>query len=202
MLRNHQLNFFGTHLFDSRNKAIATAGKRLDVSRRLRIVDADSNKIFYHYPNATITSERSVKRFNLSGKQTLTLRLALDTRAGDFQIKFGGAVELTAAGTSAGATTPPADASASAASTPPASAGQPQPTESTAQADPAAASAAQASAEKAAKEGKLGLGINLLQTVGTHFGLPTSGTLHIVMKDGTTQDIDLSQVKTATVKKQ
>jgi len=48
----------------------------------------------------------------------------------------------------------------------------------------------------------LDFGLDLMQTAGKHFGLPTSGILHIVMKDGSVQDIDLSQVKKASVTKQ
>lgn len=168
----------------------------------IELFDADSKKIFYYYPNAGSTSERTVQRLNLSSKQTLTLRLAFDSKAGEFQIKFGGAVELAAPDASAGAVTPPAETSAGATSTPPANAQQPQPTEGTPQSDPSVTSPTQSSGQKSGKESKLDLGINLLQTVGTHFGLPSSGVLHIVMKDGTTQDIDLSQVKIASVKKQ
>lgn len=163
----------------------------------IELFDADSKKIFYYYPNAGSSSERTVQRVNLGSKETITLRLAFDSKAGDFQIKFGGAVEFAAPDASAGAVTPPAETSAGA--TP---ANPTQPTESTPQPDPSVTSPTESSGKKSGKESKFDLGINLFQTVGTHFGLPSSGMLHIVMKDGTTQDIDLSQVKTASVKKQ
>src|SRR6266542_1632870 len=70
------------------------------------------------------------------------------------------------------------------------------------QPDPFVTAEGQTSGQKSTKESKIDLGINLLQTAGAHFGLPTSGILHLVMKDGTTQDVDLSKVKTATVTKQ
>ena len=171
-------------------------------SAEVELFDSDSSKLFYYYPNATTQNERAVKRLNLSGKQMVTLRLALDSSAGDYAIKLGGAVEFTPAEASASLVTPSADSSAAATSTPPANAEQPQPTESTPQPDASVTETTQPSEPKTDKGSKLDLGINLLQAVGTHFALPTSGMLHIVMKDGTTQDVDLSKVKSANVKKQ
>lgn len=171
-------------------------------SAEIELFDADSSKLFYYYPNATTQNERAVKRLNLGGKQMVTLRVALDGSAGDYAIKLGGAVEFAAADASMGAATPSPDVSAAPISTPEASAGQPQPTESIPPPDASATAVTEASAKTPGKGNKLDLGINLLQTVGTHFALPTSGILHIVLKDGTTQDIDLSKVKSANVKKQ
>jgi hypothetical protein len=171
-------------------------------SAEIELFDADSSKLFYYYPNATTQNERAVKRLNLSSKQMVTLRLALDSSAGDYAIKLAGPVEFTPADASASAASPSSNASEEATSTPPPSADQPPPTESTPQTDASAIAVTPASGPTPGKGSKLDLGINLLQTVGTHFALPTSGTLHIVMKDGTTQDIDLSQVKSANVKKQ
>ncbi|MDX6303147.1 MAG: hypothetical protein QOI77_116 [Blastocatellia bacterium] len=170
-------------------------------SAEIELFAADSSKLFYYYPNATTQNERAVKRLNLSGKQVVTLRLALDSSAGDYAIKLAGPVEFAAADTSAGAATTP-DASAGATSTPSPNAVQPTPTESTPQTDASAAAVAPPSVATPGKGSKVDLGINLLQTVGTHFALPTSGILHIVMKDGMTQEIDLSQVKSANLKKQ
>jgi len=152
--------------------------------------------------NCSITqNERAVKRLNVGGKQTVTLRVALDSSAGDYAIKLGGVVEFAAAGPPAEAATPPPDPSTASTSTPPAAVDQP-PTASTPQPEATATGVTEALGQKAGKGSKLDLGVNLFQTVGTHFGLPTSGMLHIVMKDGTTQDIDLSKVKSAKVNKQ
>jgi len=154
-------------------------------SAEVEVFDEDANKIFYYYPNATSQNERDVKRITLSGKQNLTLRLALDGSAGEYSIKLAGAIELT----------PPVDASS-----PPdaavSNAEQTQPA-NTSQSD----TATDTPATKAGKPGKLTFGMNILQAVGTQFGLPTSGVLHLVMRDGTVQQIDLSKVKSASVVK-
>jgi hypothetical protein len=172
-------------------------------SAEIELFDSDSNKLFYYYPNATTQNERAVKRLSLSSKQLVTLRVALDSSAGDYAIKLGGAVEFAAADASAGTAMPSQEASAVSPPTPPANAEQPQSTEGAMpQADPSITAASPAEVQKPPKGSKLDLGINLLQTVGTHFALPTSGMLHIVMKDGTTQDIDLSKVKSAKLNKQ
>jgi hypothetical protein len=149
----------------------------------VEIFDADS-KIFYIYPNATTTAEHAVKKFTLNSAQPLILRLGLDSSAGTYSIKLAGPIQL--------ATPPTGDstASSSTAEQPPSDPGNTTPTE------------ASGGATKSAKSSKLDLAVDLLQTAGKHLGLPTSGILHIVMKDGTTQDIDLSQVKKASVTKQ
>jgi len=168
----------------------------------LEIFDGEESKIFYYYPNATTQNERAVKRVTLSGKQPLTLRLALDNNAGEYSIKLAGPVEL-AAPTPVPAPMPDAGASGADASTTPSPAEeQPQPATSTPEPDASIATPTEVSTPKPGKLSKLDFGMNILQAVGTQFGLPTSGMLHIVMKDGTTQDIDLSKVKTASVKKQ
>ncbi|HKP46847.1 MAG TPA: hypothetical protein VJT50_09625 [Pyrinomonadaceae bacterium] len=165
----------------------------------VEIFDAEASKIFYYYPNATTQNERAVKKITLNDKQTLTLRIALDSSAGEYAIKLAGAVDLAAA--------PTADPTASVitpdptGTTPPADAAAQPPTETPA-VDASVVPTPDTSVAKPGKGSKFDLGVNLLQTVGTHFGLPTSGMLHIIMKDGTTQDVDLSKVKSASVTKQ
>jgi len=159
----------------------------------VEIFDEDGSKTFYYYPNATSQNEHAVKRFTLNNKQLLVLRLALDSSAGEYSIKLGGAVELAVQ-----AAAPPGDTAPSSAEE------QPQPPSETPVSDPATAiptDAATGATPKSGKGSKFDLGLNLFQTAGTHFGLPTSGMLHIVMRDGTTQDIDLSKVKSASVTK-
>jgi hypothetical protein len=162
----------------------------------VEIFDEDGSKTFYYYPNATSQNEHAVKRFSLNSKQLLTLRLALDSSAGAYSIKLAGPVEFAAATPATDPQTPGADTSTAASSageqTPPAT-DMPQP-------DPSTATLTDAT-PKPGKGSKFDLALNLLQTTGTHFGLPTSGMLHVVMKDGTTQDIDLSKVKSASVTK-
>jgi hypothetical protein len=155
----------------------------------VEIFDADS-KVFYYYPNATSTNEHAVKKFTLNSEQPLTLRLALDTSAGAYSIKLAGPIQL--------ATVPPAGETAAAGEQPQPPTDVPQPdTANTTPADSLSGTTA-----KSGKSSKLDFSLDLLQTAGKHFGLPTSGILHIVMKDGSVQDIDLSQVKKASVTKQ
>ena len=149
----------------------------------VEIFDAES-KIFYIYPNATTTAEHAVKKVMLNSKQPLILRLALDSSAGEYSIKLSGPVELTAPAVEPAASEPAATAEQPATSS----------TEST-------AGEATADAVKSGKASKLNFGVNILQSVGKQFGLPTSGVLHLVMKDGTVQDIDLTQVKSASLSK-
>ena len=146
----------------------------------VEVFEAEGTKIFYHYPNATIQNEHAVKKFNVDSKQVLTLRLALDGSAGDYSIKLGGAVELADSSSSQ----TPADQS-----------------QADSQPQTSVPGAVDSSVPKV-KGTKLEFGMNILQTVGTQFGLPTSGLLHLVMKDGTVQDINLSNVKSASLKKQ
>ena len=60
----------------------------------IEVFDPSGSKIFYYYPNATTKNERALKRFAAPEKQTLTLRLALDSNALEYAIRLGGAVEL------------------------------------------------------------------------------------------------------------
>ncbi len=60
----------------------------------VELFDATGNKIFYYYPNATAKNERAIKHFMVADKQTLLLRLALDSSAGDYAVRLGGAVDL------------------------------------------------------------------------------------------------------------
>lgn len=162
----------------------------------VEIFDGESNKIFYYYPGATSTNERGVKKVSVNSKQQLILRLAFDMDAGEYAIKLAGPVELAAPAPTAEAVMSPADSAAA----PPPAEDATQPATDTPAPDPATAT--ESSTAKPGKGSKFDLGVNLMQTVGTHFGLPTSGMLHIVMKDGTTQDVDLSKVKSASVQKQ
>lgn len=158
----------------------------------VELFDEAASKIFYYYPNATTQNERAVKRIVLSSKQSLILRLAFDNNAGEYSIKLGGPVELATAASDAVAPDP------SVAST----GEQPQPATSTSQSDASTATPTEVGTPTPGKTSKLNFGMNILQAVGTQFGLPTSGMLHLVMKDGTTQDIDLSKVKSAKLDKQ
>jgi hypothetical protein len=83
--------------------ALATAlrAKSGSTGAEVEVFDADSNKIFYYYPNATSTYEHAVKRFTVKSKQTVLLRLAFDRDLGNYVIRLSGAVELGADDTQA-----------------------------------------------------------------------------------------------------
>jgi CARDB protein len=53
------------------------------------------NKIFFNYPNATTTTERSAKRISVNTRQVVILRLAFDASMSKYRVTLGGAVELT-----------------------------------------------------------------------------------------------------------
>ena len=69
----------------------ATSGS---TGAEIEIFNRDGAKIFYYYPNAISTTERTAKSFVNPSRQLLILRLQFDRSAGDYQIKLGGAVEL------------------------------------------------------------------------------------------------------------
>jgi hypothetical protein len=75
---------------DLKAKAAAT-------NAEIEVFDPSGSKLFYYYPNATTKNERALRRFAAPDKQILTLRLALDSNAGDYAIKLSDAVELAAA---------------------------------------------------------------------------------------------------------
>ena len=165
----------------------------------VEVFDEDGNKIFYYYPNATSQNEHAVKRFTLNNKQLLILRVALDSSAGEYSIKLGGAVELAApaAATDAVTATDPVTATAA---QPDASAAQPD--TSVAQADTSAAQpdATQPVAEVAKPGKKINLDFNLKDKLNLLKDIPTSGSMIILMKDGTTQEIQMKNVKSITMK--
>jgi hypothetical protein len=70
--------------------------KTAATNAEIEVFDPSGSKLFYYYPNATTKNERALKRFAAPEKQTLTLRLALDSNAGDYAIKLSDAVELPA----------------------------------------------------------------------------------------------------------
>lgn len=74
--------------------ATALKAKSGSTGAEVEVFDADSNKIFYYYPNATSSYEHAVKRFTVKSKQTLLLRLAFDRDLGNYVIRLGGAVDL------------------------------------------------------------------------------------------------------------
>lgn len=156
-------------------------------SADVEIFDEDGSKTFYYYPNATSQNEHAVKRFTLNNKQLLTLRLALDSSAGAYAIKLAGPVEFAG----------PAAATDAVTATDSVTAPDAQPDASAAQPD---TSAAQPVADVAKPSKKINLDFNLKEKLNLLKDIPTSGSMVILMKDGTTQEIQMKNVKSITVK--
>jgi hypothetical protein len=97
--------------------------------------------------------------------------LVFDSNVGEYLVKIGGVIELP---------TPAVDASAN--NTPSSSTGEPLQSASETTSNGTATEAN----PNTGKPSNFNFGINILQSVGTQFGLPTSGVLRMVMKDGTT----------------
>jgi hypothetical protein len=160
----------------------------------IEVFDGEGSKIFYYYPNATSQNEHAVKRFTLNNKQLLILRVALDSSAGEYSIKLGGAVELAAPAAATDAVTATDSVTATAA----------QPDASAAEADTSAAqpdiSATQPVTEVAKPGKKINLDFNLKDKLNLLKDIPTSGSMVILMKDGSTQEIQMKNVKSITMK--
>ncbi len=138
--------------------------------------------------NAATTSgaQQVLKKINLDEKQTVLLKVTLDSNLANYKIVLGGAVETASA---APTDTPPSD-------TPPASDGG-------GGSSTMGSTASEASPGPTASTG----GNKFFNTdfgkfkLGQFINFPKTGTLVIQMKDGTTQEIDLASVKSVTVKK-
>lgn len=150
---------------------------------RLEILDAELNAVAMHNMNASTTSgtQQVKKTINLDEKQTILLKVTLDSNLANYRIVLGGAIESAAATPT---DTPPADTGGGVApsteSTP--SEGSPDPTASTG----------------SNKFFNIDFGKFKL---GQFINMPKTGTLVIHLKDGTAQEIDLASVKSVTVKK-
>ncbi len=133
--------------------------------------------IAMHNMNAATTTGASsvVKEFNLDEKQTVLLKLTLDSNLANYTITLGGVVEAEAqvpSGENGG--------------------GMPQ-----AELAPTGPTKSESSSA-AGKAFNIDLGKFKL---GQFINFPKTGTLVIQLKDGTTQEIDLASVKSVTVKK-
>jgi len=164
--------------------------KQYSTFARLEILDAELNTLATHNMNAATTSgaQQVLKKLNLDEKQTVLLKVTLDSNLANYKIVIGGAIEAGAptpeTGTSTPSDTPPADTGGGAIpSTEPApSEASPSPTTSTG--------------------GNKFFNVDLGKfKLGQFINMPKTGTLVIQMKDGTTQEIDMASVKSVTVKK-
>ncbi len=70
--------------------------KAYSTAVRFELLDADSNQLLAHNMNAATSTgaERVVKRGSVQEKQTVLLKLLLDSNTGEYAVKLGGAVEF------------------------------------------------------------------------------------------------------------
>lgn len=159
----------------------------------IKVFDAELNTLTYHNMSADTSPSVAMKKFDVGEKQTLVLSFTSDGSLGECKIKFGGAVEFGAAD----ASSVPSAGDASSSNPTTASSGEvsatPDPTAS--QTDPSLATTAANSGGK----NKV-FTMSILDAVGQRFNIPANGKLRIEMKDGTVQEIDLTQVKKILVK--
>lgn len=78
--------------------------KAYSTAVRFELLDADSNQLLAHNMNAATSTgaERVTKRARVRDKQTVLLKLVLDSNTGDYRIKLGGAVEFGNSGQPSG----------------------------------------------------------------------------------------------------
>lgn len=151
----------------------------------IKVFDAELNTVTYHNMSADTGSPgMALKKFDVGEKQTLVLSFTSDSSLAECRIKFGGAVEFGALNT-----TPSPDLNG----TSPTGASMPEMT-----APPVAEEITQSNGNTPGKNKSFVL--TILDAVGQRFNIPTSGKLHIEMKDGSVQEIDLTQVKKLLVK--
>jgi hypothetical protein len=154
--------------------------KQYSTFARLEVLDAEFNTLATHNMNATTGSGpvQVMKKIGLSEKQTVLIKVTLDGNLTEYKIKLGGAVELGSA--------PPVETPVDAGN----SSSTPSNDESSVVPD--------AAAEAPKKEKKFSLDykskIAMLKDLGT------SGTLIILMKDGSTQEVLLKNVKGITLR--
>lgn len=146
----------------------------------VKVFDAELNTLAYQNMSADTSPSMALKKFDVGAKQTLVLSFTSDPSLGECTIKLGGAVEFGGAESSA---SPTADSTA---------------TNSIPEVKPAdQGSGAGASAASGKNKD---LAFSILDAVGQRFNIPANGKLRLEMKDGSVQEIDLTQVKKILVK--
>jgi len=157
----------------------------------IKVFDAELNTLNYHNMSADTSSPgMALKKFDVGEKQTLVLSFTSDSNLAECRIKFGGAVEFAASGVvpSGGAT----DAVLS----------ETTPTISSSQPTPDISAFDQISTMNGGSSGSKNkaFAFGILDAVGQRFNIPANGKLRLEMKDGSVQEIDLTQVKKLLVK--
>ena len=154
----------------------------------IKVFDGESNTLTYHNMSADTSLGMALKKFDVGEKQTLLLSFNSDPSLAECKIKFGGAVEF---GTS----------EATLSSGPQAVLSETTPTMSSSQPTSDLSAVNQTSITNSGSGGKnKAFAFSILDAVGQRFNIPANGKLHLEMKDGSVQEIDLAQVKKILVK--
>ena len=146
----------------------------------VKIFDAELNTLTYHNMSADSSQSMALKKFDVGAKQTLMMSFTSDSNLGECKIKLGGAVEL------GGAESSSSSASDSTA------------TNSTPEVQPVDQGSGAGASTSSGKNKDLVFSV--LDAVGQRFNIPANGKLRLEMKDGSVQEIDLTQVKKILVK--
>ena len=146
----------------------------------VKIFDAELNTLTYHNMSADSSQSMVLKKFDVGAKQTLVMSFTSDSNLGECKIKLGGAVELGGAESSSSSTS---DSTA---------------TNSTPEVQPVEQGSGAGASTSSGKNKDLVFSV--LDAVGQRFNIPANGKLRLEMKDGSVQEIDLTQVKKILVK--
>lgn len=158
----------------------------------IKVFDTNLNTLTYHNMSADTGSPgMAQKKFDVGEKQTLVMSFTSDPSLGECKITFSGAVEMSAAD-------PSASSSTSSSSTAPIS----SVTDAMPNATVQPGEQMNSSNSGGATPGKnKSFVFSILDAVGQRFDIPANGKLRIEMKDGSVQEIDLTQVKQLLIKK-
>jgi hypothetical protein len=146
----------------------------------VKVFDAELNTLAYQNMSADTSPSMALKKFDVGAKQTLILSFTSDSSLGECKIKFGGAVEF---GGSESSPSPNADSTA---------------TNSMPEVKPVDQGSGAGASTSSGKNKEFVFSI--LDAVGQRFNIPAKGKLRLEMKDGSVQEIDLTQVKKILVK--
>jgi hypothetical protein len=85
--------------------------KSYSTAVRFELLDAESNQILAHNMNAATTTgaERVVKKARVREKQSVVLKLVLDSNTGEYMVRLGGAVEFASTEAAPTETTSPTE---------------------------------------------------------------------------------------------
>lgn len=167
--------------------AVSTKAKSSSTFVGIKVFDAELSTLTYHNMSADTGPSMALKKFDVGEKQTLVLSFNSDPSLGECRLKFGGAVEF-AASTSNGNLPAPVSESKT--------------TMSKSQTDVMTSASDQGSqpAQSNSESKNKTLVFSILDAVGQRLNIPATGKLRLEMKDGTVQEIDLTQVKKILVK--